>query len=415
MLTHTLSHQLDVARVREDFPILKREVKPGVRLVYLDSAATSQKPLSVIRAIDDVYLHYNANIHRGVHTLAEESTAAYESARQRIAAFIGAARPRELVFTRNTTESINLVAYAWGLANLKPGDVIILTEMEHHSNLVPWQIISGLTEARLEFIPVTEEGFLDLDTYHKLLEQKPKMVAFTHMSNVLGTITPAKEMIAAAHSAGALTLLDGAQSVPHFAVNVRDLGVDFLAFSAHKMCGPTGIGALYGREALLEAMPPFMGGGDMIRKVFLRSFTPNELPYKFEAGTPAVAEAVGFGAAVDYLNKIGMASIAEHEHVLTAYALEQLKNISGIRILGPDADHKGGVVTFALDGIHPHDVAQVLDGDGIAVRAGHHCAMPLHERYHLPATARASFYLYTTREEIDLLVKGIGKVQKLFA
>jgi len=415
MLTHTLSQHLDVARVREDFPILEREVKPGVRLVYLDSAATSQKPLSVIRAIDDVYLHYNANIHRGVHTLAEESTAAYESARQRIAAFIGPARPRELVFTRNTTESINLVAYTWGLANLKAGDVVILTEMEHHSNLVPWQIISGLTGARLEFIPVTEEGFLDLDAYKKLLELKPKMVAFTHMSNVLGTITPAKEMIAAAHSAGALTLLDGAQSVPHFAVNVQDLGVDFLAFSAHKMCGPTGIGALYGREALLEAMPPFMGGGEMIRKVFLRSFTPNELPHKFEAGTPAIAEAVGFGAAVDYLNKIGMASIAAYEHALTAYALEQLKDIPGIRILGPDADHKGGVVSFALEGIHPHDIAQVLDGDGIAVRAGHHCAMPLHERYHLSATARASFYLYTTREEIDLLVKGISKVQKLFA
>ncbi len=415
MLTQTLSQQLDVARIREDFPILEREVRPGVRLVYLDSTATSQKPLSVIQAMDDVYLHYNANIHRGVHTLAEESTAAYESARQRIAAFIGAVHPRELVFTRNTTESINLVAYSWGLANLKAGDVIILTEMEHHSNLVPWQIIAGMTGARLEFIPVTEEGLLDLDTYHKLLELKPKLVAFSHMSNVLGTIPPAKEIIAAAHSAGALTLIDGAQSVPHFPVNVQELGVDFLAFSAHKMVGPTGIGALYGREALLEAMPPFMGGGDMIRKVFLRSFTPNELPHKFEAGTPAVAEAVGFGAAVDYLSKIGMALIGEHEQALAAYALEQMKDIPGIRILGPRAEYKGGVVSFALEGIHPHDIAQVLDGDGIAVRAGHHCAMPLHERYHLPATARASFYLYSTREEIDLLVKGIGKVLKMFA
>ena len=415
MLTQTLSQQLDVARIREDFPILEREVRPGVRLVYLDSTATSQKPLSVIRSMDDVYLHYNANIHRGVHTLAEESTAAYESARQRIAAFINAAHPREVIYTRNTTESINLVAYSWGLANLKAGDVVILTEMEHHSNLVPWQIIAGMTGARLEFIPVTEDGFLDLDEYKKLLELKPKMVAFTHMSNVLGTINPAKEIIAAAHSAGALTLIDGAQSVPHFPVNVQDLGVDFLAFSAHKMVGPTGIGALYGREALLEAMPPFMGGGDMIRKVFLRSFTPNELPHKFEAGTPAVAEAVGFGVAVDYLSKIGMAPIAEHEQALAAYALEQMKGIPGIRILGPSAEYKGGVVSFALDGIHPHDIAQVLDGDGIAVRAGHHCAMPLHERYHLPATARASFYLYTTREEIDLLVKSIGKVQKLFA
>ncbi len=414
MVTQTISQQLDVARIRAVFPILERETRPGVRLVYLDSTATSQKPVSVIRAMDEVYTRYNANIHRGVHTLAEEATAAYESARQRIAAFIGAPRPRQLIYTRNTTESINLVAYAWGLANLKAGDVVILTEMEHHSNLVPWQIISGLTGARLEFIPVTEQGLLDLDAYKKLLELNPKMVAFTHMSNVLGTINPAKEIIAAAHSAGALALVDGAQSVPHFPVNVQDLDADFLAFSAHKMCGPTGIGALYGREALLEAMPPFMGGGEMIRKVFLKSFTSNELPHKFEAGTPAIAESVGFGAAVDYLSKVGMPAVAEHEHTLTKYALEQMKDIHGIQILGPDADHKGGVVAFALPGIHPHDIAQVLDGDGIAVRAGHHCAMPLHERYCLPATARASFYLYTTQEEIDLLVKGIGKVQKMF-
>jgi cysteine desulfurase / selenocysteine lyase len=406
--------ELDVNRIRQDFPILERETRPGVRLVYLDSTATAQKPSSVIEAMDDCYHRYNANIHRGVHTLAEESTAAYELARQKVAHFINAGRSREIVFTRNTTESINLVAYSWGMANLGEGDMVILTEMEHHSNLVPWQIIAEKTGARLEFIPVTEDGLLDLTTYHQLLERKPKLVAFSHMSNVLGTINPAKEIIAGAHAAGALALIDGAQSVPHFPVDVRDLDADFLAFSAHKMCGPTGIGALYAREALLETMPPFMGGGDMIRKVFLRSFTPNDIPHKFEAGTPAVAEAVGFGAAVDYLSKIGMQAIAAHESELTAYALEQFKSIQGVKVFGPSADKKGGVIAFITDGIHPHDVAQILDRDGIAVRAGHHCAMPLHEKFGLPATTRASFYLYTLKDEIDLLVKGIDNVKRIF-
>jgi cysteine desulfurase/selenocysteine lyase len=406
--------KLDVTRIRQDFPILERETRPGVRLVYLDSTATSQKPLSVIDAMDECYRRYNANIHRGVHTLAEESTAAYELARQKVARFINAGRTREIVFTRNTTESINLVAYSWGMANLHQGDTVILTEMEHHSNLVPWQIIAEKTGARLEFIPVTEDGLLDLDAYHQLLERTPKLVAFAHMSNVLGTINPARQIIADAHAAGALTLIDGAQSVPHFPVDVRDLGVDFLAFSAHKMCGPTGIGALYAREALLEAMPPFMGGGDMIRKVFLRSFTPNEIPHKFEAGTPAVAEAVGFGAAVDYLSKIGMQAIATHESELTAYALEQFKSLPGVKVFGPSADKKGGVISFITDDVHPHDVAQILDRDGIAVRAGHHCAMPLHEKFGLPATTRASFYLYTEKEEIDLLIKGIQNVKRIF-
>ena len=406
--------KLDVARIRQDFPILERETRPGVRLVYLDSTATSQKPNSVIEAMDDCYRRYNANIHRGVHTLAEESTAAYETARQKVARFINAGRSREIVFTRNTTESINLVAYSWGMANLREGDMVILTEMEHHSNLVPWQIIADRTGARLEFIPVTGEGLLDLEVYYQLLERKPKLVAFTHMSNVLGTINPARQIIADAHAAGALALVDGAQSVPHFPVDVQDMDVDFLAFSAHKMCGPTGIGALYAREALLEAMPPFMGGGDMIRKVFLRSFTPNEIPHKFEAGTPAVAEAVGFGAAVDYLTRIGMQAIATHEYELTAYALDQFSSIQGVSVFGPTADKKGGVLAFITDDIHPHDVAQILDRDGIAVRAGHHCAMPLHEKFGLPATTRASFYLYTQKEEIDLLVKGIQNVKRIF-
>jgi len=405
---------LDVERIREDFPILKREVKPGVKLVYLDSTATSQKPASVLKTMDDYYRRSNANIHRGVHTLAEEATAAYEEARQKIATFINASFPEEIVYTRNATESINLVAYTWARANLKAGDVIILTEMEHHSNLVPWQILSAERGVRLEFITVAEDGLLDQVVYKKLLELQPKLVSFAHMSNVLGTITPAKEMIDLAHQAGALTMVDGAQSVPHFAVDVQDLNVDFLAFSGHKMCGPTGIGVLYAKKALLEAMPPFMGGGDMIRRVYLRSFAPNEIPHKFEAGTPAIAEAIGLGAAVDYLNSVGMDQIAAHEREITTYALQNLGEIPGLHILGPEAKFKGGVVSFSMDGLHPHDVAQVLDGYGIAVRAGHHCAMPLHDKYNLPATTRASFYLYNSQSEVDLLVKGLYQVKDLF-
>ncbi|MDR3577154.1 MAG: cysteine desulfurase [Anaerolineaceae bacterium] len=405
---------LDVEHIREDFPILKREVKPGVKLVYLDSTATSQKPASVLKAMDDFYHRSNANIHRGVHTLAEEATAAYEEARQNIAGFINAQFPEEIIYTRNATESINLVAYTWARANLKAGDVIILTEMEHHSNLVPWQILSAERGVRLEFITVGQDGLLDQAVYRKLLDLQPRLVSFAHMSNVLGTITPAKEMIQLAHQAGALTILDGAQSVPHFAVDVQDLDVDFLAFSGHKMCGPTGIGVLYGKKALLEAMPPFMGGGDMIRRVYLRSFAPNEIPHKYEAGTPAIAEAIGLGAAVDYLKTVGMEKIAAHEREITTYALQNLCEIPGLHILGPEAKFKGGVVSFSMDGLHPHDVAQVLDGYGIAVRAGHHCAMPLHDKYNLPATTRASFYLYNNLAEVDLLVQALYKVKDLF-
>jgi cysteine desulfurase / selenocysteine lyase len=406
---------LNALKVREDFPIMQREVRPGVKLVYLDSTATSQKPLSVIQAMDRYYQTYNANIHRGLHTLAEEATAAYEAARQDIASFIGARLARQVIFTRNTTESINLVANTWGRANLKEGDVIILTEMEHHSNLVPWQMLAAERKLQLEFIPITPEGLLDLEVYRQLLDLQPRLVAFTHMSNVLGTITPAKEIIQMAHQAGAITLLDGAQSVPHFAIDVNDLDVDFLAFSAHKMCGPTGIGILYGRESLLAAMPPFLGGGDMIRRVYLRTFAAAELPHKFEAGTPAIAEAIGFGEAVKYLNGLGMASIAAHEHDLTEYAIERLEEIPGIKVLGPSADKKGGVVSFVTDGVHPHDVAQILDSVGIAIRAGHHCAMPLHDILHIPASSRASFYIYNTREEVDALVDGIYKVKKIFS
>ena len=405
---------LNVTEIRNDFPILRRETSPGVPLVYLDSTATSQKPLMVIEAMDNYYRRSNANIHRGVHTLAEEATYMYEQARVKISKFINAPSAHQVIYTRNTTESINLVAYTWARANLKAGDLVILTEMEHHSNLVPWHMLQAERGIDLEFIPVTEDGLLDLDVYRSLLSRGPKLVSFTHMSNVLGTINPAAEIIRLAHEAGAITLIDGAQSVPHLSVDVQALDADFLAFSAHKMCGPTGIGALYGKIELLEAMPPFLGGGDMIKEVKLRSFRPNTLPHKFEAGTPAIAEAVGFGAAVDYLSSLGMDAVAAHEHEVTEYALERLEEIPGVKVFGPAAKNKGGVASFMLDGVHPHDVAQILDRDGIAVRAGHHCAQPLHEKFGIPATSRASFYLYNTKEEVDLLVNGIYKVKELF-
>ena len=408
------NHSLDAARIRRDFPILSREVRPGVPLIYLDSTATSQKPEAVISAMDTFYRQSNANIHRGIHTLAEEATAAYEGARRKVGNFIGAPAARQVIFTRNATESLNLVAFTWGRARLNAGDLVVLTEMEHHSNLVPWHMLAAEKGLRLEFIPVTPQGLLDLDEYHRLLALEPRLVSFTHMSNVLGTINPAKEMIRLAHEAGAVTLVDGAQSVPHFAVDVQDLDVDFLAFSAHKMCGPSGIGVLYGRKELLDSMPPFLGGGDMIKRVHLRSFVPNEIPYKFEAGTPAIAEAVGFGAAVDYLSQVGMDAIAAHEQEIIAYALERLEEIPGVSVFGPTAEHKGGVASFTLDGVHPHDISQVLDTFGVAIRAGHHCAMPLHEKFNLPATARASFYLYNQPEEVDRLVAAIYKVKELF-
>jgi cysteine desulfurase / selenocysteine lyase len=413
-MVHEPVSTVDLEGFRKDFPILMREIRPGKRLVYLDSTATTQKPTSVIETMDAYYQHTNANIHRGVHTLAEESTAQYEESRQKIADFIHAPHKREVVFTRNTTESINLVSYTWGRAFLNKGDVVILTEMEHHSNLVPWQILAAEKELRLEFIPVTDSGLLDLVEYERLLELHPKLLAVTHMSNVLGTINPLKGIIAKAHAAGAIVLVDGAQSVPHFPVDVQDLDADFLAFSGHKMLGPTGIGILYGKSELLEKMPPFMGGGDMIKKVMLRSFVPNDIPYKFEAGTPAIAEVIGYGAAIDYLNKVGIENIARHEREITTYAMEKLQQIEGLGIFGPRAEEKGGVVSFTFGGIHPHDVAAVLDSEGIAVRAGHHCAMPLHQRFNLPATTRASFYLYSTFEDVDLLVNGLEKVQETF-
>lgn len=407
--------ELDTAAIRSQFPILTREVRPGVPLVYMDSAATSQKPRAVIAAMDGFYERTNANIHRGVHTLAEEATALYESARERIARFIGAASTREVVFTRGTTESINLVAHTWARANLKAGDLVVLTEMEHHSNLVPWHMLVSEMGVQLEFVPITPEGLLDLEAYRTLLSRNPKLVAFVHASNVLGTINPAVEMIRLAHQVGAVTLVDAAQSAPHFPLSVSEIQADFIAFSAHKMCGPTGIGVLYGKEDLLEGMPPFLGGGDMIREVKLRSFRANSLPHKFEAGTPAIAEAVGFGAAIDYLSSLGMAAVEKHERDIVNYALERLASFEWLRVLGPAAKYRSGVVAFAMDGVHPHDVAQLLDSRGIAVRAGHHCAQPLHERLNLPASTRASFYLYSTRSEVDALVAGLQHVHRLMA
>lgn len=404
----------DVERLRADFPILQREVRPGVPLVYLDSTATSQKPQAVLTAMDTYYQRSNANVHRGIHTLAEEATAQYESAREHIARFIGARSPKDVIFTRNASEAINLVAYSWGRANLQAGDVIVYSEMEHHSNLVPWQLIAAEKGARIEVIPVTDAGELDLDVYQALLRLSPKLVCLTHMSNVLGTINPITDLAAQAHAAGALLLVDAAQSVPHLPVNVQTLGADFLAFSGHKMCGPTGIGVLWGRTELLEAMPPFMGGGDMIKRVYLRDFKVNDLPYKFEAGTPAIAEAIGLGAAVDYLSSIGMQAIQAHEKDIITYALERLEEVPGVKVYGPPAERKGGVAAFTFEGVHPHDVAQILDRDGIAARAGHHCAMPLHDRFDLPATTRASFYLYNTKAEVDKLVEGLYKVKKMF-
>ncbi|MCL4238025.1 MAG: cysteine desulfurase [Anaerolineae bacterium] len=406
---------LDIAAIRADFPILDQEAHPGKRLVFLDSAASSQKPRQVIDAMSHYYETSHANVHRGIHVLSERATAAYEGAREKVCAFINAASPREIIFTRNTTESINLIAYSWGRATLRPGDVIVLSEMEHHSNLVPWHILAEQTGVHLRYIPVTDEGLLDLDAYRAFLREEPvRLVSIMHVSNVLGTVNPVREMIAEAHAAGALFAVDGAQSVPHLAVDVQALDADFLAFSAHKMAGPTGIGVLYGKRALLEAMPPFLGGGEMIRRVTLEGSTWNDLPHKFEAGTPAIAEAAGLGAAVDYLGALGMDNILAHEKIVADYALDRLSEIPGLTLYGPDASQRNGVATFTLQDIHAHDVAQLLDAEGVAVRAGHHCAMPLHKRLGVAATARASFYVYNTRDDVDALVEAIYNARRVF-
>jgi cysteine desulfurase/selenocysteine lyase len=404
----------DVASVRADFPLLHTEPYPGVPLVYLDNAATSQKPLAVIEAMDDYYQRYNANVHRGIHRLSEDATTAYENARERIANFINVPDPATVIFVRNTTEALNLVAQSWGRTHIFEGDEILLTEMEHHSNIVPWQLLAQEKRAIIRYIPITADGLLDLTDLSNLLTERTKLVSFTAMSNVFGTINPANNLVKAAHEVGAIAVIDAAQSVPHLSVNVQNLDCDFMAFSAHKMCGPTGIGILYGRRELLEEMPPFLGGGDMIRRVTLEGSTWNDLPWKFEAGTPSIAEVIGFGVAVDYLSGVGMQQIHAHEQFITGYALEALSEVKGVQLIGPPPSQKGGVAAFTMERIHPHDISQILDEDGIAIRAGHHCAMPLHQKLNIPASARASFYLYSTTEEVDKLVIGLDRVRKVF-
>lgn len=404
----------DVDRIRADFPILDVEVYPGVPLVYLDSAASSQKPAAVIAAMDEYYRQYHANVHRGVHRLSELATNAYESARSRIATFIGAPSADEIVFVGNATEAFNLVAYSWGRQHISAGDEILLTEMEHHANIVPWQMLAQEVGAVIRYLPVREDGKLALETLGDYLTERTCLFSFTGASNVLGTINPVRELVDAAHAVGALTMVDAAQLIPHMPVDVEALGCDFLAFSSHKMCGPTGIGVLYGKGELLEAMPPFMGGGDMIRRVTFDGFVPNEIPWKFEAGTPRIAEAVGLGAAVDYLDSIGMEAIHAHELSITNYALESFNEIPGLSVLGPPAGARGGLASFTMQGIHPHDIAEILDKDGIAIRAGHHCAMPLHQKLGISASARASFYVHTTMEEVDKLTSALHRARTVF-
>ncbi len=402
----------DIEKIREDFPILQRRVN-GKPLVYLDSTATTQKPRQVIEGEKLFYEKHNANIHRGVHALSEEATEMHENARERIAKFIGA-RPQEIIFTRNATEAINLVRFAWGVQNIGNGDRIVTTEMEHHSNLVPWQLLAKEKSAKLDFIGFDSQGFLKEQDIEKKIPGS-KLVAFTQMSNVLGTINDAEDIVKKAHEAGAITVVDAAQSAAHMELDVRKMDADFLAISGHKMLAPTGIGVLYGKRELLESMPPFLGGGDMIKEVHFRDASWNDLPWKFEAGTPNVAGAIGFGIAVDYLQRIGMENIRRHEAEITRYALEELQKIRDVKIYGPlDAEKKGGIVAFNLDGMHSHDVASLLNDDGIAIRSGHHCAMPLLERLGICDACRASFYIYTKKEEIDLLVEGLGKARQVF-
>jgi cysteine desulfurase/selenocysteine lyase len=402
--------------LRKDFPILSRIVRDNKKLVYLDNASTTQKPNQVIDSITDYYQNHNANIHRAVYALAEEATEAYEATRDKIANFINIQNRQEIIFVRGTTEAINLVAYAWGRPHIKEGDIIVTTEYEHHSNIVPWQLLTQEKKAKLEYIGMDDNGELILDDLDKFLATgKVKLVTFSLMSNVLGTITDAEKIVEKCKAAGVPTLIDGAQAVPHMEVDLEKLGCDFFAFSGHKMLGPTGIGVLWVRKSVLETMSPFHGGGDMIREVHKYETTWNDLPYKFEAGTPNIADVVGFGAAIDYLTKIGMDNVRQHEIELTTYAIEQLLKVKGLHIYGTkDISKRGGVISFNFADVHPHDVAQIIDGEGIAVRSGHHCAQVLMERLNVAATSRASFYIYNTKEEIDVLVNSLNIVAKVF-
>jgi cysteine desulfurase / selenocysteine lyase len=403
----------DVAKIREDFPILKRSIN-GKPLVYLDNAATSQTPVQVTAAIVDYYNRYNANIHRGIHTMSEEATEAYESVREKIREFIDAPEAREIIYTRGTTEALNLIAFTWGRQNILPGDEIVLTAMEHHANLVPWQQLAIEREAKLVFLELTEDGQIDLEEAKKKIGPKTKLVTVTLMSNVMGTIVPVKEIAQIAHKFGAVVVVDGAQAIPHLPTSVRELDCDFLAFSLHKMLGPTGVGILWGKAKLLNAMPPFMTGGDMIGSVHRDKTTWNELPWKFEAGTPNIADVIASGVAIDYLKNLGMENVRAHEIEMTDYAIKSLQKLGNVKIYGPlDATKRGGVVAFNFSEVHPHDLGQILNDSGIAIRAGHHCCQTLMRDLQVSGTARASFYIYNTKEEIDELVKALKEADKV--
>ncbi len=406
---HTL---FDVAHRREDFPILKQTIH-GRPLVYLDNAATSQKPQSVIDAESRYYATLNANVHRGIHDLSQRATDAFEAARDKVRRFINAADAKEVVFTRGTTEAINLVAQSYGRSRFKPGDEILVTEMEHHSNIVPWQLLCEQTGAVLRVAPIDDTGALRMDAFEALVNARTRLVAVAHVSNALGTINPVRRLVELAHAAGAPVLIDGAQAAPHIEVDVRALDCDFYAFSGHKLYGPTGIGVLYGKAALLDAMPPYQGGGDMISRVTFEKTSYNALPYKFEAGTPNIAGTIGLGAAIDYVEAIGLDAIAAHEHDLLDYATRRARELPGLTLIGTAKD-KAGILAFTLEGIHPHEIGTVLDHEGIAIRTGHHCAMPVMDRFGVPATARASFALYNTRDDVDALIEGLRKVQHMF-
>ena len=404
----------DLDAIRRDFPILRREVN-GYPLVYLDNAATSQKPVQVIAELTRYYRDTNANIHRGVHALSQEATEQFEAVRDRVRAFINAPSSAEIIFTRNTTESINLVAHSWARTNLQAGDEVVFTEIEHHSNIVPWQLLRDELGVVLRHIPMRDDGTLDMDVAREVIGERTKLLAITKMSNALGTIVDVESLAELAHAHGALVLVDGAQSVPHLTTDVQAMGADFLAFSSHKMLGPTGVGVLWARRELLDAMPPFLAGGDMILTVSLEESTWNDVPHKFEAGTPNIADVIAFGSAIDYLEKLGMAAVRQHERELLGYALDRLADVPGLTLYGPmDIEQRGGVVSFGLDGIHPHDIGQVLDSRGIAIRAGHHCAQPVMQRLNISATARASFYLYNTTDEVDALVAAVGEASRFF-
>jgi cysteine desulfurase / selenocysteine lyase len=409
---------LNVEKIREDFPILKRSVSGGKPLVYLDNAATTQKPIAVINAIHDYYMNYNSNIHRAVHQLAEEATLEFEKTREKVAEFVNARSTEEIVFTRNATEAINLVAYSWGRTNIKKEDSIVITEIEHHSNIVPWQILSSEKGAKLEYVGTDDNGYLKLQEYVDYLDnrsKKVKLVSVSHMSNVLGTIVPVNEIIKMSHEKGIPVLVDGAQSVPHMPVDVQKMDCDFMAFSAHKMLGPTGVGILYVKKEILEKMPPFIGGGDMIKEVHKYKTRYNDLPYKFEGGTPNIADVIGFAAAIDYLNNIGMDKVREHEVEITGYALDNITGVKGVTLYGPrSTKDRGGVISFNIGDIHPHDLATIMNDHGVAIRSGHHCAQVLMERLDVPATSRASFYIYNTKEEVDIFVSALEEARRLF-